>query len=263
MIKFRNLTKDEVEVRVGGGNSLLLYKTARVDAEVLDETVGQENWQKKFYQVKNTMICSIGININYADHSKEPFWIWKDDGGDDDGKIRHRRLRHRQSLHQRHRGAGGGADLLHGLHRHRQTAFPALRDGAGRDRVGVRGGPLRGAGGRDRRDAGHVRQRLRPGRGHNRRGGEVQTHHRREDPSRSHRDRARLQRIAYQRIQSCPPDIVQGMRLQGRRLRRNTGRNCRRRSAETAHLLLSGDLQADFHGRFAGRHRAYHRRRSL
>lgn len=84
MIKFRNLTKDEVEVRVGGGNSLLLYKTARVDAEVLDETVGQENWQKKFYQVKNTMICSIGININYADHSKEPLWIWKDDGGDDD-----------------------------------------------------------------------------------------------------------------------------------------------------------------------------------
>ena len=84
MIKFRNLTKDEVEVRVGGGNSLLLYKTARVDAEVLDETVGQENWQKKFYQVKNTMICSIGININYADPNKEPLWIWKDDGGDDD-----------------------------------------------------------------------------------------------------------------------------------------------------------------------------------
>lgn len=83
-IKFRNLTKDEVEVRVGGGGSLLLYKTARVDAEVLDETVGQGNWQKKFYQVKNTMICSVGININYDDLTKEPVWVWKDDAGDDD-----------------------------------------------------------------------------------------------------------------------------------------------------------------------------------
>ena len=83
-IKFRNLTKDEVEVRVGGGGSLLLYKTARVDAEVLDETVGQGNWQKKFYQVKNTMICSVGINVNYDEPNKEPVWVWKDDAGDDD-----------------------------------------------------------------------------------------------------------------------------------------------------------------------------------
>ena len=47
-IKFRNLTKDEVEVRVGGGGSLLLYKTARVDAYVLDETVKQANWQNSW-----------------------------------------------------------------------------------------------------------------------------------------------------------------------------------------------------------------------
>ena len=83
-IKFRNLTKDEVEVRVGGGGSLLLYKTARVDSEVLDATVSQGNWQKKFYQVKNTMICSVGININYDEPNKEPVWVWKDDAGDDD-----------------------------------------------------------------------------------------------------------------------------------------------------------------------------------
>lgn len=83
-IKFRNLTKDEVEVRVGGGGSLLLYKTARVDCEVLDATVGQGNWAKKFYQVKNTMICSLGINVNYDDPNKEPYWVWKDDAGDDD-----------------------------------------------------------------------------------------------------------------------------------------------------------------------------------
>ena len=76
-LKFRNLTKDEIEVRVGGGKSLLLYKTARVDAAILDETVGPDRWQKKFYQVKNTMICSVGILT-------ENGWVWKDDAGDDD-----------------------------------------------------------------------------------------------------------------------------------------------------------------------------------
>ena len=81
---FRNLTKDEIEVRVGGGGSLLLYKTARVDANILDETVGCFNWQKRFYQVKNTMICEISINLNYDDPTKEPLWVAKADGGDDD-----------------------------------------------------------------------------------------------------------------------------------------------------------------------------------
>ena len=78
-LRFRNLTKDEIEVRVGGGKSLLLYKTARVDANVLDETVGPFNWQKKFYQVKNTMICSVGIRDTETGE-----WVWKDDAGDDD-----------------------------------------------------------------------------------------------------------------------------------------------------------------------------------
>ena len=83
-LKFRNLTKDEIEVRVGGGKSLLLYKTARVDANILDETVGCFNWCKKFYQVKNTMICEIGININYDDETKPQVFVYKADGGDDD-----------------------------------------------------------------------------------------------------------------------------------------------------------------------------------
>ena len=83
-LTFRNLTKDEIEVRVGGGGSLLLYKTARVDANILDETVGCFNWQKKFYQVKNTMICEIAINMNYDDIAAQPIWVAKADGGDDD-----------------------------------------------------------------------------------------------------------------------------------------------------------------------------------
>jgi len=88
-IIFRDLLPEEIEVRVGNTTkddngkviafNLMLYKTARVDAIVLDETVGCYNWQKKFYQVKNTMVCSVGI---YSEERNE--WIWKDDGGDDD-----------------------------------------------------------------------------------------------------------------------------------------------------------------------------------
>jgi len=92
-IKFRDLRANEIDLRVGStkkdkdgnpvGFQLLLYKDARVDANILDETVGAFNWQKKFYQVKNTMICSLGINMNYDDPSKEPYWVWKDDAGDE------------------------------------------------------------------------------------------------------------------------------------------------------------------------------------
>lgn len=93
-LKFRTLHADEIEVRVGNtikdredknkisGFTLLLYKTARVDAIILDETVGAFNWQKRYYQVKNTMVCSIGI---YDKEKNE--WIWKDDGGDDDSQM--------------------------------------------------------------------------------------------------------------------------------------------------------------------------------
>lgn len=87
-LKFRTLNANEIECRVGNtikdketklvkGFTLLLYKTARVDAMILDETVYPENWQKKFYQVKNTMICSLGIMTPNG-------WVWKDDAGDDD-----------------------------------------------------------------------------------------------------------------------------------------------------------------------------------
>lgn len=91
-ITFRDLKPEEIEVRVGStikdkmenvvSFGLLLYKTARVDANILDETVGLFNWQKKFYQVKNTMICSIGL---YDEERHE--WVWKDDGGDDDYQM--------------------------------------------------------------------------------------------------------------------------------------------------------------------------------
>lgn len=94
-LDFRTLRANEIECRVGTtikkkdqyGNQtneveafyLLLYKNARVDQTILDETVGQFDWQCKYYQVKNTMVCSVGIWC-----SEREQWLWKDNGGDDD-----------------------------------------------------------------------------------------------------------------------------------------------------------------------------------
>ena len=50
-LKFRNLKANEIEVKPQivkeNGFSLLLYKNARVDMDILDETVGPMNWQRK------------------------------------------------------------------------------------------------------------------------------------------------------------------------------------------------------------------------
>lgn len=78
-INFRDLRPREIEVRVGNVRdnkcSLLLYKTARCDAIILDETVGNVNWQRKQYSVKNSLFSSILIY-----HNGE--WIEKSDCGD-------------------------------------------------------------------------------------------------------------------------------------------------------------------------------------
>ena len=85
MIEFRDLTADEIEVRVQSvkqnGLVLLLYKNARVDMNILDETVGVENWQNRFYEHKGILFCSLGINTNYAKPELPDRWIWKDDAG--------------------------------------------------------------------------------------------------------------------------------------------------------------------------------------
>ena len=77
VIKFRNLTKDEIEVRVQsvkGKVTLLLYKDARVDMNILDETVGAEGWQCEYSEHKGILFCRIGILT-------ENGWIWKEDAG--------------------------------------------------------------------------------------------------------------------------------------------------------------------------------------
>lgn len=76
----RPLKADEIEVRVGQvyekGVSMLLYKNARVDMAILDETYGQMGWQRDHKEVKGNMYCGIGI---YDVESGE--WVWKWDCG--------------------------------------------------------------------------------------------------------------------------------------------------------------------------------------
>ena len=79
-IKFRKLRADEIDCRVQSisakGLILLLYKDARCDMNILDETVGIENWQRKHEVINGNLYCSVGI---YSDDKKE--WIWKQDVG--------------------------------------------------------------------------------------------------------------------------------------------------------------------------------------
>lgn len=82
-MEFRNLTAADVEVRVQSARqnevALLLYKNARVDMNVLDETVGVENWQREHYECKGNLFCRVGINIS-ADPNIDN-WVWKSDCG--------------------------------------------------------------------------------------------------------------------------------------------------------------------------------------
>lgn len=86
-LEFRPLTAQEIDVRIAmvreRGIQILLYKDARCDMAILDETVGVGNWQRRHYDCKGNLFCSVGININYADPSAPPVWIWKDDAGEE------------------------------------------------------------------------------------------------------------------------------------------------------------------------------------
>ena len=76
-LTFRGLYPDEIELRVGNvsqkGATLLLYKNARVDMNLLDQVVGPTNWQRDHKEVKGNVYCGIGI--------KGDDWIWKWDCG--------------------------------------------------------------------------------------------------------------------------------------------------------------------------------------
>lgn len=75
---FRDLRANEIDCRVSQinekGLALLLYKDARVDMDILDETVGAKNWQRK--HTRDNANCIIEI----WDEDKKQ-WISKEDTG--------------------------------------------------------------------------------------------------------------------------------------------------------------------------------------
>lgn len=83
-MNFRELTAEDIEVRAqsvkANGLVLLLYKNARVDMAILDETVGAENWQREHYECKGNLFCRVGIRCKDATTARDE-WIWKSDCG--------------------------------------------------------------------------------------------------------------------------------------------------------------------------------------
>lgn len=77
MRTFRLLTADEIECRVseiaknGQFLRLLLYKTARTDAALLDETYGPMNWCNQYTEIGGKMYCGIAIRCESGE------WVWK------------------------------------------------------------------------------------------------------------------------------------------------------------------------------------------
>lgn len=62
---FRPLEADEIEVRVkqigAKGATALLYKTARTDMDLLDETVGADSWSCEYSEIHGNLFCGISI----------------------------------------------------------------------------------------------------------------------------------------------------------------------------------------------------------
>ena len=89
MLEFRLLRADEIEARIAScgswGLQLLLFKDARVDQCLLDETVGPMNWQR--HHSRDNANCTVSI----WDESKGQ-WIDKEDTGTESNTEREKGL---------------------------------------------------------------------------------------------------------------------------------------------------------------------------
>lgn len=78
MNRFRLLRADEIECRISqikeNGLSLLLYKTARTDANLLDETIGDKDWTNDFKLIDGVLYGGIGIDYGAG-------YVWRWDAG--------------------------------------------------------------------------------------------------------------------------------------------------------------------------------------
>lgn len=84
-MKFRVLKASEIDCRIQSigqnktkaiGATILLYKDARVDMNILDETVGAMNWQRGHSVIDGNLYCTISI----WDETKKQ-WVTKSDVG--------------------------------------------------------------------------------------------------------------------------------------------------------------------------------------
>ena len=78
MKEIRLLRADEIDARISVCNEygvgILLYKDARCDMNILDETFGAMNWQRKHELIDGQLFCSVGICDGHE-------WVWKQDVG--------------------------------------------------------------------------------------------------------------------------------------------------------------------------------------
>ena len=74
---FRDLKSNEIDCRIAQIKktwlSLLLYKDARVDMDILDETFGTFGWDRDHKELKGNIYCGIGI---WDDKKGRMVWKW-------------------------------------------------------------------------------------------------------------------------------------------------------------------------------------------
>lgn len=81
MCEFRKLKASELQckctdTKFKGSATILIFKDARVDMKVLDETVGKLLWQKEYKEIDGKVYCGVGI------YNKDlGQFIWKYDCG--------------------------------------------------------------------------------------------------------------------------------------------------------------------------------------
>lgn len=79
---FRNLKANEIECRIQSITEkngkvwaiMLLYKDARCDMNILDETVGNFNWERKHEIIDGRLYCTVSLN-------NDGQWVSKQDVG--------------------------------------------------------------------------------------------------------------------------------------------------------------------------------------
>lgn len=79
-LNFRTLLANEIDCRIStvkeNGISLLLYKDARVDQNILDEVVGPMNWSRSHQLIGDRLYCTVSIKDELTGE-----WISKQDVG--------------------------------------------------------------------------------------------------------------------------------------------------------------------------------------